>query len=147
MAMKIFSLLVLLVFIVFLGIAEAEYNLDLQDTTIRHNQDDHRHWSSADKMNTPKFSNSKDDEWLRPEKHRRHFGPIPRYRKSFPIIIYRENAKEPTLPVEERTKITPRNYRAPRPLSPQRCSGDTVYSKNKRTGELTIRYISPAEKC
>ncbi len=144
--MKILSLLILLVLIGFLGISVAGPNPNWQDRNTWQSEHNEQHWSSDRKMKNIDFPDSKDDDWFRSERKRNHFAPIPRHRRSFPIIIYREkNYQEPPA-VEEKT-VNPRIFPAPRPLSPQRCSGDTVYSRDRTTGELTIRYVSPAEKC
>ena len=147
MDMKILSLLILLVFTGFLGRAAADYQPNSQDRTTWQSEHSKQHWSSYKKMRTNSFSDSRDDDWFRSKRHRRHFTPIPRHRKSFPIIIYRQKNYDQPAPVKEEPTVSPRTFPAPRPLSPQRCSGDTVYSRDKNTGELTIRYVSPAEKC
>lgn len=145
--MKIFSLLVLLIFIGFLGSAAAEYRPNLQDRTSRQSQYDNRHWSSDKRMRNSDFSDSKDEDLGRPERRGRHHHPIHRHRGSFPIVIYRDNTEVPPPPVEEKTTVDQPTRPAPRPLSPQRCAGDTVYSRDKTTGELIIRYVSPAGDC
>lgn len=108
------------------------------------------HWHAA----TIKRSKSSDS--IIKKKRRSHhrglhyfYGPHHRikYYRRTPVII--EKTVEPKVThrktvIKTRTRYVPAPQQQP---SATLCGGDTVYFRNKATGEITIRYISPAKKC
>ena len=81
--------------------------------------------------------------------HSETLGPAGRFfhkhKKLRPIIIYRQETKEPE--VIQKTVIETRQIPVLIRPSLIRCGGDTVYLRNKTTGELIIRYVSPTKEC
>lgn len=75
------------------------------------------------------------------------FHPGIKYYRRAPVVI--EKTVEPQV-TRQKTIIKTRTRYVPAP--PQQpsailCGGDTVYLRDKTTGEITIRYVSPAKKC
>lgn len=97
----------------------------------------------------------------RSSKHRSHFrgkkhfflyvdgyrlSPYIRYKQHRQKHVVIERDIKPTV-VKKRTIVKTRYIPVEKQPTPHYCGGETVYLRNRTTGELTIRYISPAKKC
>ena len=147
--MKVLLLLIVLLSALPLCMAAAEYNRGDDGKSTRWKDADRpSHWYSKDTYGEKKHSDMwKKKRFDRPDKQRRHFVPFNRVHKFHPVIIYRQRSLEPPREVEEVTVTPPRYIPVPQPLSPRRCAGDVVYTRNSTTGEVTINFVSPAGEC
>lgn len=145
--MKIFSLLIFLLFVAPLSAAEAGHKHDPHESKIYKDQTHSKHWSG--KKPTKPYEHRKSI------KHKRHYflytngyylSPYVRYKKVRPAPVYIEKKVEPRI-IRERTVIKKRYVPVQKRFAPLTCGGDTVYSRDKTTGELIIQYVSPAKKC
>lgn len=77
------------------------------------------------------------------------YGLHPRIKYYRRTPVYVEKTVKPEV-TRQKTIIKTRTRYIPAP-PPQPsailCGGDTVYLRDKATGEITIRYVSPAKKC
>jgi len=95
---------------------------------------------------------SKHRSYLRGKKHfflyvdGYRISPYIRYKQSRPKHVVIEKEVQPTK-VRQKTIIKTRYVPVEKRPSPTLCGGETVYLRDRTTGELIIRYISPATKC
>ena len=95
------------------------------------------------------------DSYIKKRKHQHRkqlhpfYGLHPRIKYYRRTPVYIEKTVKPEV-TRQKTIIKTRTRYIPAP-PPQPsailCGGDTVYLRDKTTGEITIRYVSPAKKC
>lgn len=68
-----------------------------------------------------------------------------KYRRHSSTVVVKEVVKPVEIRKEtvEKTRYVPVTFRR----NTSKCGGDTVYTRNKKTGEITIHYISPPKNC
>lgn len=145
MVMRILSLLIFLLFVASLGMAETGYRSDPWGSNTWVGPGRPPHWSTPETDKAP----SRRDSMKKKGYHRQdtsiHHYPFYKHKRSRNIIIYRQEPEEPV--VIQKTIIKTRQIPVLKRSSPIRCGGDTVYLKDKNTGEPIIQYVSPAQKC
>jgi hypothetical protein len=75
-----------------------------------------------------------------------HISPYVRYKQPRQKHVVIEKDSQPEV-VKKKIVIKTRYIPVEKKPTAILCGGETVYLKNKTTGELIIRYISPATKC
>ena len=75
-----------------------------------------------------------------------HVSPYVRYKQPRQKQVIIEKEVQPKV-VREKIITKTRYVPVEKRPAPIYCGGETVYLRDKNTGELTIRYISPAKKC
>lgn len=75
-----------------------------------------------------------------------HVSPYIRYKQPRQKHVVIEKEAQPKV-VQKKTIIKTRYVPVDKQPAATLCGGETVYLKDRTTGELIIRYVSPATKC
>ena len=148
--MKTLTFLLLLLVIPAFVVAQAGHNQTPAGSKIGNRTEQPHHY------HPPKFKHSKKPDSIskkRKHSHRHKLHPFyglhPRVKYYRRTPVYIEKPVEPKV-TRQKTIIKTRTRYIPAPPpqpSATLCGGDTVYLRDKNTGEITIRYVSPAKKC
>ena len=145
--MKILSLLIFLLSVYPLTIAEADNKgHSWKSETLEKSN------SSDNLLSKKQFRSSKHRSYFRGKNHfflyvdGYHISPYIRYKQPRQKHVVIEKEVQPKI-ILKKTIIKTRYVPVENQPAATLCGGETVYLKDKKTGELIIRYISPATKC
>jgi hypothetical protein len=145
--MKSFSLLIFLLSVLPITIAEADSKGHLWKSETLEQSKQSSHLSSKKHFRSSKHRGS-----FRGDNHfflyvdGYHISPYIRYKQPHQRHVVIENDVQPTKVIQKtvtKTRYVPVEKRPAATF----CGGETVYLRDRTTGELIIRYISPATKC
>lgn len=145
--MKILSLLILILSVYPLAFAEADSKGHTWKSETLEQSKHSNHLSSKKHFRSSKHRGS-----FRGDNHfflyvdGYHVSPYIRYKQPRQRHVVIEKDVQPTK-VREKTIVKTRYVPVEKRPTAILCGGETVYLKDRTTGELIIRYISPATKC
>ncbi len=145
--MKCFSLLIFLLFVLPLSIAEAENRNHSLKSEIMETSSHHNHNSSRKHFRSLQYHGSFSGQnhfFLYVDGY--HISPYLRYYQPHPKQVVIQNENQPIV-VREKTIIKTRYVPAEKEPAPRLCGGETIYQRDRTTGELIIRYVTPATDC
>lgn len=99
-----------------------------------------KHTEKKQTEDKKKFTNRHKKPWIHHKHHHKHT------KKKY--ILVKEDDHDYYQPViRKKTIVRTRYVPVIRKTPVNLCSGDTVYLRDKNTGEITIRYVSAAQSC
>ncbi len=107
----------------------------------------HQHQPQPEKHVEKKQTEEKKKITAKHKKPWIHHNHLHRHTKKKYILVKEDDHDHYKPIVRQKTIVRTRYVPIVRKTSVNLCSGDTVYLRDKNTGEITIRYVSAAQSC